>query len=57
MNNFERIKNMSIEEMVLFLHSINHFGYGFMNIDGKVITNEGLKNWLEKEIIDVEKKG
>lgn len=56
MTNYERIKNMSVEEMVLFLHSINHFGYGFMNIDGEVITNEGLKKWLEKEII-AEKKG
>ena len=55
MDRFERIKNMGIEEMVLFLHSINHFGYGFMNIDGQVIVNEGLKKWLEIEIIEGKK--
>lgn len=50
MTNYERIKNMSVEEMVLFLHSINHFGYGYMHIDGTILVNENLLDWLNREV-------
>ncbi len=49
MTNFERIKEMSIDELTLFLHSIDHEEYGFVRIDNKTMCNEDLKEWLESE--------
>ena len=49
MKKFERIKGMSVEELALFLHGIDHEGYGFIRIDGKIICNEDLKEYLESE--------
>ena len=48
--NFDRIKNMSFDEMYLFICSIHHEGFGFTRIGNEVFPNEDLKDWLKKEV-------
>ena len=50
MTNYDRIKNMSFDEFVLFLHTIYHIGFGFVEVENKTFTNENLKDWLKKEV-------
>lgn len=50
MTNYDRIKNMSFDEMYLFICSIGHEGFGFTRIGNEVFPNEDLKDWMKKEV-------
>lgn len=55
MTNFERIKQMSVEEMVRFLESIRNDFYGrIIKINGYDIWDSlnSVEEWLESEVDD-----
>lgn len=54
MTNFERIKAMSVEEMAEFIRSIydDDFDYNLLHIDGDLIFDSDVKEWLEREDAD-----
>lgn len=55
MTNYERIKQMSVEEMVRFLESIRNDFYGrIIKINGYDIWDSfnNIEEWLESEVED-----
>ena len=50
MTNFERIKEMSVEELAYFLHSVNLSLSDVMKSGKGFYTDNDIIDWLENEI-------
>lgn len=49
MTNFERIKEMSVEELAYFLHSVNLSLSVIMKLGREYYTENDIIDWLESE--------
>ena len=49
MTNFERIKEMSVEELAYFLHKVNLSLSVIMKLDREYYTENDIIYWLESE--------
>ena len=50
MNNFERIKQMSVDEMVLFLNSCEYCTLWGTGCDCETDCEKGITEWLMQEV-------